>query len=268
VLAVADAAARIRLALRNPLDNATLCPQELSLASLFRRRWTAGEPSGAERAGVSRAPSPVIPVAAHHAERNPQPESNPTVSLWVLVAAVHRDGIEAINAQLVTPSRPGLLQVLAFRPGSDAEAAARSLEDRHLIEIVSTTRLTAGLNRVVSVQATTTEGLPKSSGGEGDCRIQVRFSPFAAANGKLRLRVSPEVAIPDGHGIVMRRAETDADLTDGQSFLVSGLTGTSDPASLLDRLFAGREPPHASHMELLVLVTPRVAEPVRTAVLR
>ncbi|MGH9662987.1 MAG: Flp pilus assembly protein CpaB, partial [Bryobacteraceae bacterium] len=68
VLAVADAAARIRLALRNPLDNATLRPQELSLASLFRRRWTAGEPSAAERAGVSRAPSPVIPVAAHHAE--------------------------------------------------------------------------------------------------------------------------------------------------------------------------------------------------------
>jgi pilus assembly protein CpaB len=268
VLAIADTAARIRLALRNPLDDASLRPQTLSLAALFRVRRAAGRRGGAVRAKVSPAPSSPLSAAASHAESKMPVEPDRTISLWVSMAGVYRDGVDEINSQLIAPNRTGLLQVLPFRPNSDAEAAIRNLEDRHLIDIVSRARLTAGLIRVVSVQAGTYPENPKLSTGGATYGVRVRFSPFVTANGSLRLRVSPEVAAPDGNRIVVRRAETEAELADGRSFLVSGLTGAGNQAPLFDRLFAGHAPPRASNMELLVLVTPRVNGSVRTATLR
>jgi hypothetical protein len=261
VLAVADAAARIRVSLRNPLDQEMRRASGLSLASVFRSRTTGS--------AAPNVPTVVANAVAHH-DAAPAPSEHPEqiVSLWVRVAAVDHSGLDEINSQLVSPTRSDLLQVSAFRPGSDPEAVLRNLEDRHLMEIVSTTRLTAGLNRAVSVQAA---AHPASAGagekppaGDPDCGIRIRFLPFLTDTGKMRLRVSPEITAPRGDMLSVRRAETEAELADGQSFLVTGLVAVRDQAAVLERLFAGRTP-HSPDRELLVMVTPRFGGPVRTA---
>jgi Flp pilus assembly protein CpaB len=54
VLALADSGARVRLALRNPLDNATRPRTTVTLDTLLRSGWTASPASPAASAGVSK----------------------------------------------------------------------------------------------------------------------------------------------------------------------------------------------------------------------
>lgn len=269
ILAVADAAARVRVALRNPLDPETRRASGLTLASVFRGR-TSGTtmpnlPVVAANPTVKRAVASVQPHPAPAAAQR----TDQTVSLWVRVAAIDRGGLDEINPQLISPTHSDLLQVSAFRPGSDPEASIRRLEDKHLMQTVSTTRLTAGLNRAVSVQAgahPVSEETGKIASGDPDCGIRIRFSPFLTESGKLRLRVSPEITAPRGDMMWVRKAETEAELTDGQSFLVTGLLAERDEAAVLGRLFAS--PSRAAGEELMVMVTVQFPGPVRTANLR
>ncbi|MEO7144076.1 MAG: Flp pilus assembly protein CpaB [Bryobacteraceae bacterium] len=278
VLAVADSAARVRLALRNPLDDGTRRAAGLSLASVFRGATAGGgrvEPAIARGAAAVVSGPRIVPVAATRPRpgerliRRNDEHRDDNISLWIQVVGVEPGGLEEINSQVVSPSRPDLLQVAAFRAGTNGAASIKSLENRHLIDVVSTVRLTAGLNRPVSVQAgsrpngTAAAAKPLENGS--DCGIRIRFQPFQTADGRLRVRVSPEVTAPDGPRISVRKAETEADLADGQSFVISGLIGSKDRAAVLSSLFAGSDSPG---MELLVMVTPRIAAPVRTAGLR
>ncbi|HLJ14824.1 MAG TPA: Flp pilus assembly protein CpaB [Bryobacteraceae bacterium] len=276
VLAVADSAARIRVALRNPLDDETHHLPGLSLATVFHEH--SGGPARSEQvmANNSVTRSGVALVAAARTDTRPFANSDEIVSLRVGVVAVDPGGLDEIGAQLISPGQFDLLQVSPLRPGADPEISIRHLQDRHLIELVSTSKVTAGLNRTVSVQAGTHPveasvlkgARAKKDDSDSDCGIRIRFSPFLTATGKLRLRVSPEIVTPEGGNISVRKMETETDLRDGQSFLVTGLTNAQDRAALLNRLFAGHEHSPASGMELLVLVTPQIIKPLRAAVLR
>lgn len=269
MLAVADAGARLRLSLRNPLDQGTFRPEQVSLAEIFRGRAGRTESIARSSSGSRRA----HPAPAATQGTVAQTSSDQLFSLWVLLAAVDHRGVEEINGHLITPCRSGLLQVLPFRHGWDLQAEVQTLEERHQIQVISRTRLTAGMNRAASVQAgtyaETNSGPARETVNDGAaCGIRIRLSPFMAAGGKLRLRVAPEVAAPDGGRILIRKAETETDLSDGQSFLISGLTRSTDRKALLERLFAGRDASTIGGMDLLVLVTPQRQAPVQTADLR
>jgi pilus assembly protein CpaC len=129
-----------------------------------------------------------------------------------------------------------------------------------------------------------------SSGGLTSITIQFRpygvkldFTPFVNDDGTIQLKVAPEVSALDYSNAVTisgytipaistRRAETQVELRDGQSFAISGLLdrrttdifnkmpGIAD-VPILGQLFRSKNLNHST-VELLVIVTPNVVDPL------
>jgi pilus assembly protein CpaC len=129
-----------------------------------------------------------------------------------------------------------------------------------------------------------------SSGGLTSITIQFRpygvkleFTPFVNDDGTIQLKVAPEVSALDytnavtisGYtipAISTRRADTQVELRDGQSFAISGLLDhrTTDIFSkmpgigdvpVLGQLFRSKNVNHST-VELMVVVTPMVVDPL------
>ena len=111
--------------------------------------------------------------------------------------------------------------------------------------------------------------------------IRLTFRPTIAGD-VIRLKVRPEVSTLDfGNGITLsgfripalstRRAETDVELRDGQSFVIAGLLDnltqeTSSEVPILARLpiignFFKSKSDRTERTELMVLITPRLVQP-------
>jgi pilus assembly protein CpaC len=113
--------------------------------------------------------------------------------------------------------------------------------------------------------------------------IRLSFIPWETAHHTVRLHVKPEVSsldYTDGvqisgftiPALTIRRAETDVELAEGQSFVIGGLIDDQVTATwsqipglaqipLLGALFKSRSQTK-SKTELIVVVTPEVALPV------
>lgn len=114
--------------------------------------------------------------------------------------------------------------------------------------------------------------------------VKVDFTPTVNADGTIHLKLAPEVSTLDYTNSVSvsgftipalstRRAETDVEIRDGQSFVVSGLLdhrtteilskmpGISD-VPILGQLFRSKNLNH-SVLELVVIVTARVIDPLK-----
>jgi type II secretory pathway component HofQ len=181
--------------------------------------------------------------------------------LRVRIAGAGPGALEELGARLLSPRGSDLLQVSAFRAGWDLESAVRGLEVKKQIDILSASHLLTGNNREVSVQAGAHwSGVRGSAGGPGtpaQCGVEIQFMPSIHRDGTLRLRVQPEATSPHGEGVATRRIQTEVELSDGQSFLVTGLFEPGEGAFVLERLF----PAHATesrNKELVVLVTPQL----------
>src|SRR5262249_38750908 len=162
----ADAAARVRLALRNPGDRQKGLPTSVVLAALF-------EPTG------TRATHRVLRAAT---STDPEPPSGPQVQLRVRIAEAAPAALEEFNSRLLSPRRAEGFEVRAFRPGWDVESAVESFQTKRLLEVLSASNLMAVNNRQVSMQAGS-----RSVAGRSGVRIQ--FLPWLGSGGKLRLRV-------------------------------------------------------------------------------
>ncbi len=133
---------------------------------------------------------------------------------------------------------------------------------------------------------------PGSAGGTATVTIQFRqygvqldFTPFVNSDGSIRLRVRPEVSALDYSNVVViagytipslstRKAETEVELKDGQTFGISGILDhrTTDTLNrmpgiadipILGELFRSKSLNH-SVMELIVVVTPTIVDPLTT----
>lgn len=111
--------------------------------------------------------------------------------------------------------------------------------------------------------------------------VKLEFTPFVNSDGTIRLKVAPEVSALDYTNEVViagytlpalstRRAETEVELRDGQSFGISGILDqrTTDSLSkipgigdipVLGQLFRSKNL-NRSTMELVVIVTPRIVD--------
>jgi pilus assembly protein CpaC len=113
--------------------------------------------------------------------------------------------------------------------------------------------------------------------------VKVEFTPTVNSDGSIRLKLSPEVSTLDYTNAVTisgftipalstRRAETEVEIQDGQSFMVSGLLdhrtteimskvpGIAD-VPILGQLFRSKNFSH-SVVELVIIVTARVVDPL------
>ena len=248
-LALADSALKLRLLLRNPIDREKDARPALIMASLFQESKVYHP--AAIRQAIAAPALPLAPAASHK------------LTLLVKIAAATPKALEEMSAEFSFPRHSKLLQVSALESGEIADRVFRRLEEQQSLEVYSTTRLTTGNNREVSMR--TGSNWHASAGGEYGLRIQ--FLPTWSLSGGLRIRVEPEITSPGSNAASSRKFESEVELTDGQSFVVTGLCNPIDLPSLAESLFAGRgkEP---LNRELFVVVTPHFLKPVLTAASR
>ena len=187
-----------------------------------------------------------------------------------------------------------VLNIFAFRPDINFGATIRDLETKSVLQILAEPNLLALNGQKASFLAGGEFPFPVVQGGTtgaGVVTIQFRpfgvrldFTAYAGKDNIIRLHVAPEVSTLDFANAVTisgftvpalstRRAETEIELKDGQSFGIAGLLDNRAQTQLskvpgigdipiLGKLFQSHSITR-SNGELIVLVTPRIVDPVR-----
>jgi Flp pilus assembly secretin CpaC len=115
-------------------------------------------------------------------------------------------------------------------------------------------------------------------GPGGDCSdrvgMRVSFLPTIGKQGRLRIRVTSEVAVPDASQPAApggcetpqatREWSGEIELADGQSFWVRGLIDRPGAWDFVRRLFPQRPLEYDRNDELAILVTPKLVAPEKT----
>jgi pilus assembly protein CpaC len=203
------------------------------------------------------------------------------------------DGRPVLGNQQVTAS--DLLNLFLFRPDVNIGVTLRLLQDQNLLEILEEPNLVTVSGREASFLAGGEFPYPvistTGSGAQATPVVTIQFRPFGvklnftptvAPNGLIHLKVQPEVSALDYANaltiqgflipaISTRKAETEVDLREGESFAIAGLIdnrvnevvskipGIGD-MPILGHLFRSRSM-QKTNSELLVLVTPNFVKP-------
>ena len=188
-----------------------------------------------------------------------------------------------------------LLNIFLFKPDIHFGAVIQALQQNNVLQILAEPNLMAMNGQKASFLAGGEFPFPVIQGGANVGAVTIQFRPFGVrldfagtigADNVIRLQVAPEVSTLDFSNaltisgftvpaISTRRAETEIELKDGQSFGIAGLLDRRATVQLsrvpgigdipiLGELFRSRSI-NRSNAELLVLVTPHIIDPVRTA---
>ena len=193
-------------------------------------------------------------------------------------------------------SVPSLLNIFLFRPDLNLGATIEDLEQKSVLQILAQPSILAANGQKASFLAGGEFPVPIVQGGQSIGVVTIQFRPFgvkleftgfiAKEGNVVRLHVAPEVSTLDFtnaatiSGFVVpalstRRAETEIELKDGQSFGIAGLLdrraqvqmskipGIGD-IPILGQLFRSKSITR-SDSELMVLVTPHIVDPVHGA---
>jgi pilus assembly protein CpaC len=202
-------------------------------------------------------------------------------------------GASGVSSSTVTLS--DLLNIFAFRPDINLGATIRDLEGKSVLQILAEPNLLALNGQRASFLAGGEFPVPIVQGGANVGAVTIQFRPFGvrleftAFVGKdkvIRMHVLPEVSTLDFANAVIisgftvpafstRRAETELELKDGQSFGIAGLLDNRAQVNLskipgigdipiLGNFFRTKSISR-SNSELVVMVTPHVVDPVRLA---
>ncbi len=186
-----------------------------------------------------------------------------------------------------------LLNLFIWRPDLNLGATIRDLETKSVLQILAEPNLLALNGQKATFLAGGEFPFPVVQGGSNVGVVTIQFRQFGikleflATVGKdnvIRLHVAPEVSTLDfANSLTIqgttvpafstRRAETELELKDGQSFGIAGLLDNRAQVQLsklpgigdipvLGALFRSRSISR-SNSELIVLVTPHVVDPVR-----
>jgi pilus assembly protein CpaC len=187
------------------------------------------------------------------------------------------------------------LNVFLFRPDIHLGAVIKALETKNLLQILAEPNLIAVNGKEASFLAGGEFPFPIIQPGQGftavtiafkEFGVKLKFTPVIMPNGNIHLRVVPEVSTLDfANALVIsgftvpalstRRAETEFELRDGQSFVIAGLMdnrvtnivnkvpGLGD-IPILGNLFKSKSF-QKSNAELMVLCTARRVSPATQA---
>jgi pilus assembly protein CpaC len=192
-----------------------------------------------------------------------------------------------------------LLNIFIFRPDINFAATIKALQNNNVLEILAEPNLITQSGKDASFLAGGEFPYPvlQSTGGGGNSSaaitivfkefgIRLNFTPTLMPDGIIHLKVKPEVSSLDfSNGLIIQgfsipalatnRVESEMDLRDGQSFAIAGLLdnrvsqqlekipGIGD-IPILGKLFQSRTM-NKSKNELLIVVTPRIVQPLDTA---
>lgn len=193
---------------------------------------------------------------------------------------------------VTTYSIPSALNVLAFNPYYDLGAIIQALQSENILEILAEPNLMAtnGKEAYFLVGGEFPVPILQGGGNAGAVTVQfrefgvrLRFTPNVTENKTIKIHVAQEVSTLDVSnsiilagiripGLATRRAETDVELGEGQSFVIAGLLDNREQDAfaripvigsvpVLGALFKSRQETKA-RSELVVLVTPEVTQPL------
>jgi pilus assembly protein CpaC len=185
-----------------------------------------------------------------------------------------------------------LLNIFLFRPDLNLGATIRALQQKNVLQILAEPNLLAMNGREASFLAGGEFPFPVVQTGVGlnavtivfkEFGVRLKFTPTLLSDGTIRLKVAPEVSALDfANGLTIsgfsvpalstRRAETEIELRDGQSFAIAGLIDSrlTESASkvpglgnlpIIGYLFRSKSV-NKNNTELLVMVTPKLVKPL------
>lgn len=188
-----------------------------------------------------------------------------------------------------------LLNIFIFRPDIDFAATIKALQGDNILQILAEPNLMTLSGKEASFLAGGEFPYPVLQGsGTGTSAITIQFKEFGirlnftptlGSDGIIHLKVKPEVSSLDfSNGLIIQgfsipalatnRVESEMDLKDGQSFAIAGLLdnrvseqlekipGIGD-IPILGKLFQSRSLTKSKN-ELLIVVTPRIVQPLDT----
>jgi pilus assembly protein CpaC len=199
-------------------------------------------------------------------------------------------GIGRTNAN--TPAAFGfgdVLNLFLFRADLNLGAAIRALQQQNVLQILAEPNVLAVNGTESSFLAGGEFPIPVVQGGANNAvtvqfkefGVRLNFMPNIQPDGMIRLKVSPEVSSLDfANGLTIsgftipaltsRKATTEVDLRDGQSFAIAGLMDNrvseiSSKVPVLSSIpilgnFFKSKGTNKTNTELLVMVTPRRVE--------
>jgi pilus assembly protein CpaC len=182
-----------------------------------------------------------------------------------------------------------VLNLFLFRPDLNLGATVRALQQENVLQILAEPNVMAVNGTESSFLAGGEFPIPVVQGGSNNAvsvqfkefGVRLNFVPNVQPDGIIRLKVSPEVSALDfANGLTIsgftipaltsRKATTEVDLRDGQSFAIAGLMDNrvSEISSKIPVLgdipilgtFFKSKGVNKSNTELLVMVTPRRVE--------
>jgi pilus assembly protein CpaC len=206
-------------------------------------------------------------------------------------------GLGSINQTPGAPSSttanvPNLLNMFFFNPQVHLGAVIQALQARNLLQILAEPNLVAVNGKEASFLAGGEFPFPVVQPGAGgiatvsvqfrEFGVRLKFTPVIQPNGNIHLRVAPEVSTLDFADAVTvsgttipaistRKADTEFELQDGQSFVIAGLMdnrvtnlynripGLGD-IPILGNFFRSKSA-QKSNSELMVLCTVRRVSP-------
>jgi Flp pilus assembly protein CpaB len=203
------------------------------------------------RNGEDRDEIPVAPAAANAGtQAQARAAAGPRVSFQVRIASAAADAVREIASRAgMTPDGDGAVRIGLMPADWNAEAALPQMEKARSLRMLSSESVDSSNWHEVSLQA---GGAPHS---EYDLRL--RLKPLGAGNGTVRLRVRPELTLPQRGGVSSRKFSADLNVAEGQSVLVAGFERDAPAPALVEKLFHSQAPQPAG-AELLMVVTPRL----------
>jgi pilus assembly protein CpaC len=184
------------------------------------------------------------------------------------------------------------LNIFAFNPKLNLGAFLQALQSENILQILAEPNLvtTNGKEAYFLVGGEFPVPVLQGGGNAGSVTVQfkefgirLRFTPVITGNHTIKLHLTQEVSTLDAangvtfNGFVIpaiatRRAETDVELGEGQSFVVAGLLDNRDTESFSKLPFLGDIPvlgalfksktSKKSRTDLVMLVTPEVTQPL------
>jgi len=185
-----------------------------------------------------------------------------------------------------------LLNIFVFRPDLNFGLMIKALQQKNLLEMLAEPNLMALGGKEASFLAGGEYPVPIIQGTTGTPTVSIQFKEFGVRlkftanpnpDGTINLHVAPEVSALDYTNAVTlsgfvvpalqtRRAETEIQLKDGQSFAIAGLLDNRlskidskipwlGDLPIIGNLFKSQNF-QKSHTELLVMITPRIVKPL------
>jgi pilus assembly protein CpaC len=152
-------------------------------------------------------------------------------------------GTTGTTSTVTTESISNVLNLFLFRPDINFGAVIQALQTKNLLQILAEPNLIAVNGKEASFLAGGQFPFPIVQPGNGftavtisfkEFGVRLQFTPIITPNGYIHLKVAPEVSTLDFANALTisgftvpalstRRAETEFELQDGQSFVIAGL---------------------------------------------